>query len=68
MVTNIYKTIRATVPQVTDSYILNKYYSASNLSQRASIYNKSLSIKDSLVFPLMDSANNLSLYIKGNCS
>ena len=36
--------------------------------KRASLqYNKSLSIKDSLIFPLMNSADNFNLYIKGNC-
>ena len=36
----------------------------STLSWRAPLYNKSLSIKDSLIFPLMNSAYDFNLYIK----
>ena len=41
-----------------------RYYSYS----QTPLYNKSLSIKDSLIFPINDSAYNFNLYIKGNCS
>ena len=39
-----------------------------NLPLRISLYNKSLSIKGSLIFRLMNSSYNFNLYIKSNCS
>ena len=40
----------------------------SNIPERTPLYNKPLSIKGSLIFPLMNSAFNFNLYIKDNCS